>query len=114
MVRAGRHLPKFIRSTLTDPSAWNSSANAYRIPRDTWLVVALHQGSKCVEKNFRPIQRIHVQLRLVLVALTIRVQNDGRDVKAMPFRANTPAIHEGDSATNHDCANMAVAKNLER
>lgn len=43
---------------------------------DAWLVVALHQGGESVEKNFRPIQGIYVQFRLIICGLIIGVHND--------------------------------------
>jgi hypothetical protein len=76
-------------------------------------VVALHQGGQSIEKNFRPIQRIHVQLSLVIGDLVVRIKDNRGNVTAVPFRANTPAIVEGDGVSNYDRAHMAVTKNLE-
>src|SRR5262249_6411549 len=76
--------PRSDRCTLHSP----------QVSRDTWLVIALHEAGQRVEKYLRAVQRIHVQFRLVIRNLVVRIKDNRRNVTAMPFRANTPAIDE--------------------
>jgi len=55
-------------------------------------MVALHQRGQSVQERFWAVERIHMQLRLVIGGLIIRVKHHGRNMKVMPFRANATAF----------------------
>lgn len=77
-------------------------------------VVSLHQGSESIQERFGAVQRIYMQLRLVIAALFVRVKHHGGNVKVVPFRADTATLQCRHRICNHNGAHVAGTKDLER
>jgi hypothetical protein len=77
-------------------------------------MVALHQGGQRVQKRFWAIERIDMQLRLVIGALVIRVKHYGRNMKAVAFRADAAAFRYRHGISNHNSADVAGTKDCKR
>ena len=77
-------------------------------------MVALHQRSQRVQERFWAVQRIDMELRLVIGALVIWIKHYGRNMKAMAFRADAAALLYGHGISNHNCADVAYAKDGKR
>src|SRR5579871_1428879 len=79
----------------------------------TWSMIAFHQAGQSIKKNFRPIERIHVQLGLIVRSLIIWIQHHGRNMAIMPFGANKPAVRDRYGISNHNGADVAGTQDLE-
>src|SRR5215467_14189500 len=95
-------------------SSWESgiavrAGRAFRRSADARAVVALHQGSQGVEKDLRPVERVHVHFSMIIGPLIVGIKNNGGHMAIMSLRADTATIHQGDGVSNHDCTDMAVA-----
>jgi len=77
-------------------------------------MIALHERGQGIQKCLRSIQRIHMELRFILIPLIVRIKHHGRNVLDMPFRADKAALLYGNRIANHDCANVAGTKNGKR
>jgi hypothetical protein len=76
-------------------------------------MVALHQTGQGIQKRFWPVERIHMQPRLVISALIVRVKHYRRDVKVLSFRADAATLQYWHRVSNHNGADVADAKNSE-
>jgi hypothetical protein len=79
---------------------------------DAALVVALQEAGEGVKKRLRAIERIHVQLGVIVSRLVIGIENHGGDAPALPFRADTPAVIDGNRVGDHDGADVTRAQDL--
>jgi len=76
-------------------------------------MVALHERGQRVEKDFRAVERIHVQFGFVVQAQVIGVEDDGRHVQIMAFNADALAVAERDCVSDYDGADMALAQDAQ-
>jgi hypothetical protein len=77
-------------------------------------MIALHESGQRIQKNFGPIERIHVQLGLVVRVHIVRIKYHRGDVEIVAFRTNALAIGERNRIADHDGADMALAKDVQR
>ena len=64
------------------------------------MMVALHQYCQRIQKGFRSVERIYVQLRMVLSALVVGIKHYRGDVPVMPFGADTASIQHRDGVAD--------------
>src|SRR5882724_126202 len=77
-------------------------------------MVALHQGSQSVQERFRAVERIDMQLRLVVGALVVRVKHYRRNMKIVAFRADAATLQYRHGISNHNGADVAGMKDCKR
>lgn len=73
-------------------------------------MVALHQAGQGVQERFWAVERIDMQLRLVIGALVVRVKHYRRNMKVVAFRADAAALRYGHGISNHNSADMAYSQ----
>jgi hypothetical protein len=73
-------------------------------------VIALHQGSQCIQERLGAVERVHMQLRFVIGALVVRVNHYGRNMKAVAFRANATTLQYRHGISDYNGADVADAK----
>src|SRR5947209_11064813 len=81
--------------------------------RQTAGMIALHQSGERVQENLRPIERIYMQLTLVIGSERIRIKHNRRNVAALPLRADKTAFLYGNIVGNYDRADMTLPKHLK-